>query len=177
VAELVPDSALPRPDPDWATDERTTLLQFLGYYRTTIHRQVDGLSDEQAASASVPPSMLTLTGLVRHMTEVERNWFRRCFAAEAVTPEYYSDEHPDGDLEVDASISIESTVAAWQREIAICDAIVAAASSLDQLSAGTSRLGGRPNLRWIVVHLIEEYARHCGHADLIRERIDGAVDR
>lgn len=172
-----PESQVPeRAEPEWAADERTALMQFLDYQRTTLERQAARLSDAEAARASVEPSMLTITGLVRHMLEVERNWIRRCFAGEATDPEYYSDAHPDGDLEVDESTSIDAAIAAWRAEIDRCDAIVAAAASIDQLSVGTSRAGDRPNLRWVLLHLIEEYARHCGHADLIRERIDGAVD-
>jgi hypothetical protein len=173
-----PADALPpvRTDPDWASDERTTLIQFLRYQRTTLERQAFGLTDAQAATASVEPSMLTLTGLLRHMTEVERNWFRRCFAGEAVSPEYYSDVRPDGDLEVDATMSLATTLATWRAEIALCDAILAGVTDMAQLAEGRTRHGGRPNMRWVMVHMIEEYAQHCGHADLIRERIDGATD-
>ncbi|MGD9995968.1 MAG: DinB family protein [Ilumatobacteraceae bacterium] len=170
------DEAPARPEPDWASDERTTLVQFLDYYRTTLERQAFGLTDAQAATASTEPSMLTLTGLVRHMHDVERNWFRRCFDGETIDPEYYSRERPDGDLEVDESTSLAGAVAAWRAEIAICDRILGKVTDMNQLATGRSSSGGRPNMRWVLVHLIEEYARHCGHADLIRERIDGAVD-
>lgn len=172
------DPAAPpeRPEPEWATDERTALLQFLGYYRTTLERQAWGLTDAQAASASVEPSPITITGLFRHMAEVERSWFRRCFAGEAVGQLYCSPEHPDGDFEVDATTSLPQAIDEWRAEVDAADRIVAGVSDPGQLSAGTSRLGGRPNLRWVLVHLIEEYARHAGHADLIRERIDGATD-
>jgi hypothetical protein len=173
----VPDQTPPhRPEPDWATDERSTLMQFLDYQRTTLERQAFGLADEQAATASVEPSILTMTGLFRHMTDVERNWFRRCFDGQTIDPLYYSDERPDGDLEVDATMSLADTIAAWRAEIAVCDQIAGAVTDMGQLAAGRSRLGYQPNMRWVLVHMIEEYARHCGHADLIRERIDGAVD-
>lgn len=174
---MADDAALvQRTEPEWATDERTTLLQFLAYYRTTLQRQASAVSDAQAATASVEPSMLTLTGLIRHMTEVERSWLRRCFAGEAIGPQYYSDERPDGDLEVDESMSVAETIAEWRREIERCDAVIADVIDMNEVAAGRSHAGGRPNLRWVIVHLIEEYARHCGHADLIRERIDGSVD-
>jgi len=173
---VVPGEPPDRPEPDWATDERSTLLQYLQYYRTTLERQAFGLTDEQAATATVAPSMLTMTGLIRHMTDVERNWFRRCFNAEAVEPAYFSDERPDGDLEVDAQLSLAGTLAAWRAEIELCDQIAARVTEMGTLAAGRSRHGHRPNMRWVLVHMIEEYARHCGHGDLIRERIDGATD-
>jgi uncharacterized damage-inducible protein DinB len=163
-----------RVDPEFATDERTTLVQFLAYQRDTLQLKCEGLTDEQAATASVEPSILSMTGLVRHMADVERNWFRRCFEGEPAPPLYYSDEHPDGDLEVDAATSLEEAVAAWRDEIAHSDEILESVTDLDEASAAP-RHGNFPNARWILVHLIEEYARHCGHADLIRERIDGVT--
>jgi hypothetical protein len=176
MPDLGSDALPDRPEPDWATDERTTLVQFLDYYRTTLERQAFGLTDAQAATASVEPSMLTMTGLVRHMHDVERNWFRRCFHGETIDPAYYSRERPDGDLEVDAATSLADAIAAWRAEIAVCDEILAGVTDMGRLATGRSSRGGQPNMRWVLVHLIEEYARHCGHADLIRERIDGAVD-
>jgi hypothetical protein len=151
-------------------------VQFLDYYRTTLERQAFGLTDAQAASASAEPSILTLTGLVRHMHDVERSWFRRCFAGEVIDPAHFSRERPDGDLEVDASTSLAGAIAEWRAEIEVCDEILGRVTDMDQLAAGRSRSGGQPTMRWVLIHLIEEYARHCGHADLIRERIDGAVD-
>ena len=165
---------LERTDPEAASDERTTLVQFLDYQRDSLELKAAGLSDEQAATASCPPSMLTLTGLVRHLAEVERNWFRRCFAAEDAPPLFYSDERPDGDLEVDATTSLEDSIAVWRAEVARADEVVAGVSDLGQLAAAP-RHGNYPNMRWILVHMIEEYARHMGHADLLRERIDGVV--
>jgi len=164
-----------RVDPEYAADERTTLVQFLDYYRESLHLKAAGLSDAQAATASCPPSILTITGLIRHMTEVERNWFRRCFRGEAVPPLYYDEEHLDADLdEVRPDTSLAAAVRAWRDEIAVADGIVASVGDPGELSTGT-RHGQRPSLRWILVHMIEEYARHCGHADLLRERIDGVV--
>jgi hypothetical protein len=172
----MPETPPDRPEPDWATDERTTLLQFLQYQRITLERQAFGLTDAQAADASAAPSMLTITGLIRHMTDVERNWFRRCFDGQTIEPLYYDDARPDGDLEVDAGMSLADTIVVWRAEIALCDQIVSRVTDMGQLSAGRSRMGYQPNMRWVLVHMIEEYARHCGHADLIRERIDGAID-
>lgn len=163
-----------RVEPEFATDERTTLVEFLRYYRDSLEMKTEGLSDAAAATASCPPSILTLTGLVRHMTEVERNWFRRCFAGEDAPPVYYTQEQPDGDLEVEPDMSLDDTITAWRWEIELCERILAAVGDLGQLSAAP-RHGHHPSMRWILVHLIEEYARHCGHADLLRERLDGTV--
>ena len=160
--------------PEWAT-----LVDFLDWYRATLELKSAGLTDEQAATASCPPSILTITGLVRHMAEVERNWFRRKLAGElpaaGAGPIYYSDEHPDGDLEVDSSTSLADSLAVWRAEIARADAVLAGYGSLDQLGPVATTTGEYVSARWVLVHMIEEYARHCGHADLLRERIDGAV--
>jgi hypothetical protein len=178
----MPDASTPqqtppdRPEPDWAVDERTTLMQFLQYHRTTLERQAYALTDAQAATASASPSTLTITGLIRHLTDVERSWFRRCFDGQAIDPLYFDDERPDGDLEVDAGMSLADTIAVWRAEIAECDRIVSHVADMGQLATGRSYRGYQPNMRWVLVHMIEEYARHCGHADLIRERIDGATD-
>ncbi len=164
-----------RNHPDLTPDERTALLQFLQYYRDTLAVKVDGLTDAQAANPACPPSILTLTGLVRHMAEVERHWFRRSLRAEYAPPIFYSEARPDGDLDlVDPTTSLADSIDAWQSEIVAADAILANAPDLDEL-ATIDRHGRRPNLRWILVHMIEEYARHAGHADLLRERIDGAT--
>jgi hypothetical protein len=173
VAEAQPPE---RPEPAWASGERQTLVEFMNYQRDTLERQAFALTDAQGATASVEPSMLTMTGLVRHLTDVERNWFRRCFAGQDAPPLYYDDIRPDGDLEVDATMSLRQAVAGWRHEIEICDQILAAVADMAALSIGRSRDGNQPNMRWIMVHMIEEYARHCGHADLIRERLDGATD-
>jgi len=163
-----------RLDPDWAPDERTVLVQFLDWHRATLELKTHGLSDAAAATASCPPSILTLTGLVRHLAEVERNWFRRCFAGEDAPPIYYTQERPDGDLEVDAETSLADSLAAWHAEVEASAQILAGVADLGQLSAA-ARHGNRPNMRWVLVHMIEEYGRHLGHVDLIRERIDGVV--
>jgi len=176
MTDATPDGPPDRPEPDWATDERTTLMQLLRYQRNTLERQAFGLTDAQAATASTTPSILTITGLIRHMTDVERSWFRRCFDGQAIDPLYFDDARPDGDLEVDAGLSLADTIAVWRAEIALCDQIVSTVTDMGQLAAGRSFRGHQPNMRWVLVHMIEEYARHCGHADLIRERIDGSID-
>jgi hypothetical protein len=164
-----------RIDPHMNPDERTALWEFLRYYRDTLELKTVGLTDAQAATASCPPSILTLTGLVRHMAEVERNWFRRVFRGEDAGPLYYSDERPDGDLDlVDEHTPLAASIHDWRREIAVADEIITSVNDLGQVAAAL-RHGDQVNMRWILVHMIEEYARHCGHADLLRERIDGVT--
>ena len=133
----------------------------------------EGLTDDQLRARAVPPSSLSLLGLVRHMGEVERSWFRRVLSGEQAPPRYYSDENPDGDFDDVADAGVAEAFGYWRDECAHARERVAAAPSLDV--TGTGRQGEGYSLRWIMVHMIEEYARHNGHADLLRERIDGTV--
>ena len=161
-----------RAEPAPEADEREMLAGWLDYHRATLAWKCEGLTDEQLRQRSVPPSTMSLLGLVRHMTEVERSWFRRCVASEDAPPGYYSQGNPDGDFDdVDTAVAAEA-FATWQAECDCARAIVAAARSLDITGSGLTR---QYSLRWIVTHMIEEYARHNGHADLLRERIDGSV--
>ncbi len=155
--------------------ERAMLEGWLDCHRATLAMKCEGLDDAQLRTASVPPSELSLLGLVRHMAEVERNWFRRVLSNDDAGPLYYSDEDPDGEFHLGEADTWEEAYATWQAEIAIARRN-AAPLGLDDLSEGRSRFTDRPfNLRWIYTHMIEEYARHNGHADLIRERVDGAT--
>ncbi|MGX9791839.1 DinB family protein [Mycobacterium sp. MMS18-G62] len=160
--------------PPMEADERTTLESWLDFYRSTLARKCDQLDDHQLRTAAVPPSQLTLLGLVQHMAEVERNWFRRVLAGEQAPPIYTQTAPPtghDGGFDVSDQATYRSAVAAWQDEIAQarknCES-----RRLDDTSPFR---GARVSLRWIYVHMIGEYARHCGHADLIRENVDGAT--
>jgi uncharacterized damage-inducible protein DinB len=117
---------------------------------------------------------LSLLGLVRHMAEVERSWFRRTLAGEAAPPLYYSDSDPDGDFDWVEGAEVDAAFAAWRAECDHARELIAKMDSLDYVGH-QRRSGERVSLRWILVHMIEEYARHNGHADLLRERIDGAV--
>ena len=150
------------------------LDQWLDYHRATLRRKCTGLDDEQLRTASCPPSSLTLLGLVRHLTDVERGWFLRGVAgrsANQIPPLYYSNADPEGDFENLDSASTQSVFDAYEAAIADIRAAVSDAE-LDQ----TFDDGGRPrSVRWVYLHMIEEYARHNGHADLSRERIDGAT--
>lgn len=161
-----------------ALNERDTLLSFLNYYRTVLMSKGTGLSDEQARMTSVPPSDLSLMGLIRHMAEVERHWFRNVLVAEEAPPLFCRDSHPTGDIDGDFHVTSTDTLSAalahLREEISITDLNIAKFTIDDLATTGSRPDSGIPNVRWILVHVIEEYARHCGHADLIRECIDGA---
>ncbi|GGY31123.1 DinB family protein [Streptomyces djakartensis] len=161
--------------PSTTADERTMLEGWLEFHRQTLARKCEGLGDEQLRFASAEPSPLSLMGLVRHMADVERSWFRRVLTNEDVAPLYWSDEDPDGDFHLAGTDTYQEAHAVWQTEIETARRN-AARFGLDDVSEGKHRrTGERFNLRWIYTHMIEEYARHNGHADLIRERIDGAT--
>jgi uncharacterized damage-inducible protein DinB len=164
-----------RVDPPNAAEERPLLLAWLEYHRATLALKCDGLSDEQLRRRAVPPSTLSLLGLVRHMTDVERTWFRHSLGGEVAAPHYWSDESPDGDFDDVDQADVATDVAMWQAECDAARAIVEATPSLDELERREGRPGGPVSLRWILIHMIEEYARHNGHADLLRERLDGVV--
>jgi uncharacterized damage-inducible protein DinB len=163
-----------RPMPPLNADERATLAGWLDFYRATLALKCTGLTDEQLRTAAVPPSSLTLLGLVRHMAEVERNWFRRVLLSEDVPPIYGPKADPnghDGGFDLDDDATFDAAATAWEAEIARARANCAD-RDLDQTSPFR---GGEVTLRWIYTHMIGEYARHDGHADLIRERIDGTT--
>ena len=164
-----------RVEPPYVADERPMLDAWLEYHRSTLEQKCSSLSAAQLVERSVPPSTMTLVGLVRHMAEVERSWFRRCFAGQAdAGPIYYSDDDPDGDFDGVEESTVAEGFAMWRAECSEARAIAAAASSLDARSVA-QRDGEAVSLRWIMNHMIEEYARHNGHADLLRECIDGTT--
>jgi uncharacterized damage-inducible protein DinB len=164
-----------RPEPPYAGDERATLEAFLDFQRETLLLKCAGLTGEQLVARSVPPSTMSLLGLVRHMADVERSWFvdRWQGKAEAI---YWTREDRDADFN-----DVDPARADEDREIYL--GMVAAARdeaarhSLDDTMAYPRRddVPMEISLRWIYTHMIEEYARHNGHADLLRERIDGAT--
>ena len=165
--------ATTRTHPPAAADERTTLTAYLDYQRATLAWKCDGLDDAQLRQRAVPPSTLSLLGLVRHLTEVERSWFRRAFAREDAAPLYYSDADPDGDFDHVDTADVAEAFDRWRAECDHARRLVAAAPSL--AATAVRRSGETVSLRWLLLHMIEEYARHNGHADLLRERIDGTV--
>lgn len=158
-------------------DERSVLVGYLDYHRAVLARKAEGVSEEQARLAACPPSELTLLGLVRHMADVERFWFRNVLVREEIEPRYSGASHPDGDEDGDFHPPPGTTLAQalddFWAEIEIADRNLAA-TTLDN-EVEVAHQGGTSSVRRIIVHLIEEYARHCGHADLLREAIDGSV--
>lgn len=174
-------SEVPRTAPPYVADEREMLDAWLDYHRATLLRKCVGLDADQLTRAACPPSNLTLLGLVRHMALVERAWFREVFAGQRPEPIYYESEtNPDSEFDDVAAADIEADLAIFTREVDLARQ-AAAGAPLDATFARPRRLRHHPergpdmNLRWIYVHMIEEYARHNGHADLLREAIDGAT--
>jgi uncharacterized damage-inducible protein DinB len=153
------------------TDERAVLLDYLRRYRLTLELKCAGLDAGQLARRSVPPSTMSLLGLVRHLADVERGWFRRDVAGQEAPPLFYTEADRDGDWTgaVPDPAVVDEAWRAWRDEVAFAEELVAGSTDL-----GAAGRSGRP-LRDVLVHMIEEYARHCGHADLLRERIDGRV--
>jgi uncharacterized damage-inducible protein DinB len=155
--------------------ERATLLDYLRTYRLTLEMKCADLDAAQLARRSVPPSTMSLLGLVRHLADVERNWFRRVMARADAPPLYWSEDVPEGNwlgAVADPAV-VDDAWRAWREEIAFAEKFVA--DSPDLGIKGVMQDGTSVALREVLVHMIEEYARHCGHADLLRERIDGRV--
>ncbi|MEH0981138.1 DinB family protein [Micromonospora sp. CPCC 205556] len=157
-------------------DERTMLEGWLDYHRQTLLLKCAGLTAEQLKTPSVEPSGLTLLGLVRHLADVERWWFRIRAAGQDIPGLYDGEEDPDADLNALADADPEATFATFAAEVAAARE-AAAGLSLDDTFRRPRCDGSADemNVRWVYVHMIEEYARHNGHADLIRERIDGVT--
>lgn len=157
-------------NPPKIADERTMLEAWLDRHRETLLWKCEGLSDDQLRQRSVPPSALSLLGLVRHMAEVERGWFAG-FAGADTTSLYCSDDDEDGDFDGVDTADAASDLATFGAEVASARQLVA-----ERRLDDTAMIYGKEfSLRWIVVHMVEEYARHNGHADLLRECIDGAI--
>ncbi|MFJ8017687.1 DinB family protein [Streptomyces sp. NPDC096339] len=155
-------------------DERRMLVAFLADQRATFELKCAGLGAE-LARRSVEPSTLSLLGLVRHLADVERRWFRKVLAGQDADPLFSSADEPDGDFDgaVDDPEVVVAAWKAWRDEVAFAERFVADAPDLDVEGPDVWR--GKVSLRWVLIHLVEEYARHNGHADLLRERIDGAI--
>jgi len=163
-----------RQDPPFVAGEREMLESWLDFHRATLLSKCEGLDDDQLRTRSVPPSSLSLLGLVRHMTEVERHWFRNVLCNETLPPTYWSDGNEDGDFDDVDSADVAANFAAFREELDTCRKITAEHPDLEAV-AKKHRRGHDVSLRWIYVHMIEEYARHNGHADFLRERIDGVT--
>ncbi|MFG2617737.1 DinB family protein [Streptomyces sp. NPDC048507] len=155
--------------------ERKVLAGYLRDQRLTLELKCGGLDAGAMARRSVPPSDLSLLGLVRHLAGVEQKWFRGVMAGEDVRRHYRSEREPDGEFAgavADPAV-VAQAWATWRAEVAFAERLVAGAPDLGV--TGEVAGGGRMELREVLVHMIEEYARHNGHADLLRERIDGRV--
>jgi Protein of unknown function (DUF664) len=163
-----------RTEPPTVAGERASLEAWLDYHRETLLFKCQGLTGEQLAERAVAPSSLSLLGLVRHMAEVERAWFRHRFAGQADLGYLYcSDEAPDGDFDFAEASGAEADFAAFTRECALARQ-AAEGRSLDD-TFRHPRTDETIDLRWVYLHMIEEYARHNGHADILREQIDGVT--
>ena len=158
-----------RPDTPKVTDERTSLDSWLEFHRATLLIKCAGLTADQLVTRSCDPSRLSLLGLVRHMAEVE-GWFHQ-FDGRPEVNLYYRDDNPDADFEDVDPERVDQDLAVYQASIERSRAAVTDLS-LDKISLDPD---GEVSLRWIYQHMIEEYARHNGHADLLRERIDGVT--
>ncbi|MCZ2835925.1 DinB family protein [Modestobacter sp. VKM Ac-2985] len=168
-----------RVDPPFTDGERAAVEAWLDVHRATLLTTCAGLTPEQLGERSVPPSSLSLRGLLRHMTDVERYWFTRVVAGREAPTVYWTDEEDaeftgvgaEGD---DPTTAVPAELAAFTAEVEASRAVAAGQGSLDDLSAGL-RYGEQVSLRWVYLHMIEEYARHNGHADLLRECTDGTT--
>jgi uncharacterized damage-inducible protein DinB len=170
---MVPEHTPSPVDATPVPGEREVLLEYLDHFREVFARKCEGLTPAQLATRSVEPSTLSLLGLLRHLAKVEHIWFRITMEGDQVPRLYDTDEVRDHDFDgaaPDAEVVAEAWES-WRREVAHARGFVDRAESLEVVSTHPTR--DRISLRELLVHLIEEYARHCGHADLIRERIDG----
>jgi len=159
-----------RTQPPETGDERETLTGFLTFQRQTLEWKCRGLQDDQLRSRPIETTQISLLGLVRHMAEVERGWTRKGVEGGDVTYYWCTDEHPNAEFDDVATADVAEAFDRWRAECANTDAVIAGKDL-------TARFGSDPqwqtSIRWLLSHLIEEYARHNGHADLIREAIDG----
>ena len=163
----------PPPHTPKTAPEKETLSAFLDHYRAIMVRKVAGLSMEDATRSFVP-SGTSILSMIRHLWWVEAGWFREIFAGEDIQdPHPWTPQDPDPEFRIQPGETVASIVAEYEAEIERCRAVVAR-SSLDDLAAKPGERGPY-SLRWIMVHMIEETARHAGHADITRELIDGAV--
>ena len=169
--------AVDRVEPDRIAPERVALDQLIDWQRATLLSRCTGLTGEQLVGAACAPSNLTLLGLVRHMTDVERWWFRRHAAGEDLMDLYVTEEWLEADFEDLDADRAPAEIAAYLAELDLARAAVATR----QLDDVVPSLGHHPertrDVRWIYLHMIDEYGRHNGHADLLREAIDGTTGR
>ncbi|HET7173662.1 MAG TPA: DinB family protein [Nocardioidaceae bacterium] len=165
----------PREKVDEGVGEKALLSAYLGRYRMTFEMKCEGLDAGQLAQRSVPPSNMSLLGLLRHLADVEHSWCRRFIEGQPDLPRLFRSP-ADRDLDFNGAVADDAVAAeawaAWRAEVAHARDVYA---GVEDLGALVGPEGHQAEVRDVVVHLIEEYARHCGHADLLRERIDGRV--
>ena len=170
-----PNNLPEREDPSRLSKEKQALDEWIDFHRATLLLKCEGLTAEQLKTRSVEPSLLSLLGLIRHMSDVERGWFRLHAAREDVAFVYSTDAEPEADFlnveTADASADLAHFVAECQR----CREATAHLTLDDVVPSRGHHPERTRSVRWIYLHMIEEYARHNGHADLLRERIDGAT--
>ncbi|MFW6597207.1 DinB family protein [Propionibacteriaceae bacterium Y2011] len=173
AAARSPMPADDRGHPPFLAGDRESLESWLDLYRATLLLKVGGLTADQLCARPTPPSTMSLGGLVRHLTYVERTWFANVVAGEDLPPLYCQDD-PDGDFNDVDPATVMADLVAHQGELVASRRRAARVTDLDAPLPG-KRHGRRLNLRWVLTHLIEEYARHLGHADLMREALDGTT--
>lgn len=159
-----------RPEPPAAGNEREILCGFLDFLRATAVFKAQGLSDADAARR-VLPSLTTVSGLLRHLADVERSWFRERLDGQDGVPTRWSDEEPDGEFLVGPGDSLAGIISDYEDACAESREVLSR-YSLDDISRNTA---AGHNVRWILTHMIEETGRHCGHLDIVRELLDGAT--
>jgi uncharacterized damage-inducible protein DinB len=161
-----------RPDPPTTGDERPMLEVWLDYQRSTLLSKCESIDQAELVRRTVPPSRLSLLGLVRHMTYVEWHWFDHVFAGSPSEAPISLADDVDADFNDLRADAASADANAFLQRCAASRAVVATSADLEELAAAADR---PISLRWIMIHMIEEYARHNGHADLLREQIDGSV--
>ena len=161
-----------RLDPPFEADERATLTGFLDFHRATLALKCEGLTDDQLRQQAAPPSGLSLLGLVRHLAEVERNWFRPVLGGEEMAGIFAPGMDFEAAFQNLATADVAEAFRAWRAECDHARMLVAVAPSFD---VSGLRGGIRVSLRFVMTHMIEEYCRHNGHADLLRENLDGST--
>jgi uncharacterized damage-inducible protein DinB len=162
----------PRSFPAFVAGEREMLEAWLDWHRETLARKCEGLKVEQLRERATSPSPISLLGLVRHMAEVERGWFRRRIAAQDIPYLYIHKADEDADFNDVDGADADADFVTWRAE---CEAAREVMRGVESLERTFDWHGNTVSVRWLLVHMIEEYARHAGHADLIRERLDGST--
>jgi hypothetical protein len=168
---MADDPDIPRTDPDLLAGELAMLGQYLDFHRATLEMKCAGLSDHELKRRAVPSSNLTLLGLVRHLTDVEYGWFDEWLDGQPEQASYFTSDDPNGDFDNLESRPVPEVWDAYHAQVAESRRILGTFSDAAEVARGGA--GRSRNVRWVAMHMIEEYARHNGHADLLREAIDG----